>query len=282
MSAYNAAALRMRADLADRIIDEAINAGVTNLEESGIGTLINSMTGRGRVHLTPGQAKTINATIFSIKYFKSQIDVLTAHIFDPKMSPRTKKLALQNLLRLVGVLGGILGTAKLLDPESTDLDPRSNKFGKIYVGKNHNIGINITAGLGGLVTLASRLVPTRHNGKWGLWYKSRKGKYYNMWDKQYGQPEPDDFIVRFIEGKAAPAARIFLNLWKQKKWDGEKPTFKGELEEALKPISMGNVVDVFKSDETENLLLKLILASANLLGVGSQEPKDKPKSEYSK
>jgi len=239
------------------------------------------MTGRGKVHLTPGQSKFTNAAIFSIRYFKSQVDVLTAHAFDKKMSGFAKKKAAQNLLRIVGVIGGVMAVSKMLDPDSVELDPRSGRSGKIWVGKNNQIAIPITAGLSGLVTLASRLIPTKHKGVWGQWYVTSNGKYINMWKGKFGQMTPEMFILRFFQGKASPAARSAINILTQKTWDGSEPTIAGEVGELLKPISATNAWETLQKTEGEGVLLRLILSGLDILGAGTRvedkKTKKKPK-----
>ena len=283
-NAYNGALLRMRADLADRFIEDAMSQGVTDLKESGLGRLTNSMTGRGALHMTKAQAETTNVLLFSVKYFKSQLDVLTAGATDPKTwGTPAQKIAAQNLLRIIGITGGILALAKLLDPNSVDLDPRSTKFGKVYIPVgDKRVGLDITAGYRTLIILASRIVPTMHNGKWGLWYKTKRGKYNNMWESGYGQMQPDDFVVNFMEGKASPAAKTVLNVWKQKKWDGEKPSIKEEALELIKPISITNATELMKETQGEGLLIRLILAGLNMMGASSkvEEPPKKKKKKF--
>jgi hypothetical protein len=267
-SAYNGAALRFRADLADRLIAEAEAMGVDVKDpETGIGTLINSMTGRGKVIITPGQHKTINTTIFSIKYVKSNFDVLTAHVLDRKMGSFAKKKAAQNILKVIGVISGVLTVAKMLDPDSVELDPRSSKFGKIWVGKNHEIGINVTGGLNSLFTLAARITPTFHKGKisWGGWYKDSEGRYVKP--GKFGAMNPLDHIVNFITGKASPVSRVVLDLWKGKNIKGEKITSGGEAVGLMTPIPIQNLYELAKTSAGEEPILFALLSALDLLGV---------------
>ena len=265
-SAFNGAALRLRADIADRIIEEAEAMGVDVKDNAeGIGKLVNSMTGRGAVQLTEGQAKFVNATIFSVRYFKSQVDVLTAHMFDKNVGAFAKKKAAKNLMKLIGVIGGILGTAKMLDPDSVELDPRSTNFGKIMVGENRDIKVNITAGFNTLITLASRIVPTMHNGKWGFWKKTSKG-FVNLGEDKYGIGDPSDVIADFIKGKASPAARILLNIYKGKTYEGEKVTLKTELLGVTTPIALENIMELLKSSAGADPFLIMLLSALDLLG----------------
>ena len=276
MSAYNGAILRMRVDLADKYIAEAESMGVTDLKNSGIGRVINSMTGRGRLPLSGGAADTLNATFFSPRYLKAQLDVLSAGFIDPKVRGTPgQKVAAKNLIRLVATIGGILVLAKLFDDDSTELDPRSSKFGKIYlpVG-DKRVGIDITAGFRIPLILASRiLIPTMHNGKWGFWWKNSKGRYVSLIDKKYGALSAEDFAVFFLEGKLAPLARSGLNMYKQERWDKEEPTLLKEITDLISPISAFNAIETIKEAKDENLIMGLILGGLNMIGVSTTHKK---------
>ena len=267
-SAYNGAALRIRADLADRLITEAESLGVDVKDpNAGIGTLINAMTGRGKVLLTPGQHKLVNTTIFSVKFVKSNFDVLTAHVLDKKMGGFAKKKAAQNILKTIGVISGILAVSKMLDNESVELDPRSSNFGKIMVGKNHEINVNVTAGMNSLLTLASRITPTMHNGKWGFWSKNSKGKYMQLNIGKFGTPDPSEYVADFMKGKVAPIGRLLLDLWKGKNMQGQKITLAGEAVGMVTPIPEQNMFQLAQTSAGENPILFSLLSALDLLGV---------------
>lgn len=267
-SAYNGAALKMRADLADRLIAEAESTGV-DVRESGIGFLINSMTGRGAVELTPGQSKFINVTIFSIKYLKSNLDVLTAHQFDPRVGSFAKKKAAENLGKVIVAIAGLLGTAKLLDPQSVEEDPRSSRFGKIWVGSEHQFGIDVLPGMRSIITLASRIVPTMHNGKWGFWMKNSKGKYTQLGTGKYGVSDPSDLISDFMKNKTAPITRLLLNMWEGRDFKGEKVTVGGEVLRTIQPIPVQNFFEVAKSATGADLILLPILEAFDIIGLNT-------------
>jgi len=268
-SAYNGAALRIRVDLADRLIERAESFGINVKDkEAGLGTLINSMTGRGNVHMTAGQARATNVTIFSVKYVKSQFDVLTAHVFNKKMDFRVKKIAAENLVKVIGTLGGILAVSNLLDDESVEFDPRSSNFGKILVGHRHEYAINISAGLGSMVTLAARMTPHWHNGKWGWWTKTSNGRVVQINTGKYGESNPIDVVINFITGKASPISRVALDLMKGKTYHGKKPTVEGELVSATTPIPVQNIYQMAQQPGNADVLLKVLLTALDLLGVG--------------
>lgn len=272
-SAYNGAALRMRADLADAWIREAEAMGVDVTDKNeNIGVTINSITGRGKVSLfSPQGQKVINAAIFSIKYFKSNLDTLTApvqYLFSAKSGEGSyaRKKAAQNALKTIGAIAGILAIAKVLDPDSVELDPRSSKFGKIWVGEKHDIAINVSIGINSIVTLASRIVPTYHNGKLGGWIKNTKGKYVNWWEGKYGQANGSDLIYSFMKGKASPLAGMFLNYLEAKNRQYEKPTLRGTIITGATPIPIQNFYELSKSSAGADPLLYIILTSLDLLG----------------
>lgn len=279
-SAFQGAALRMRADYADRLIALAEKNGVNmrdRAEASQVGRVVNSSTGRGNIGGLDKYGKTINALAFSIKFLKSNIDTLTAHGAakglaadivgklggsKPTYSAGQKfarQTAAKNLLRITGTLATIYFTANLLNPGSVELDPRSSKFGKIKIG---NVYIDPTGGMGSLVTLASRLTPTLRNGKWGFWYKSATtGKWTDLTAGKYGQLDATDILENFGEGKLSPLAGLARDVWKGKNFQGDKVTPQNALQSLLTPlpIQSGTQINKVQPIDTPEGLSALIL-----------------------
>ena len=270
-SAYNGAALRMRSDIADRVIEQAEALGVdVRSKDAHIGDMINFMTGRGKINLTPGQSRFMNVALFSGKFVKSQVDILTAPIKyaagkKTGEGSYSRKEAALAAVKVIGTIAGVLAISKLLDPDSVEEDPRSSRFGKIWVGSNHDISVNISAGLGSLVTLASRITPTMHNGKIGFWSKNNKGRYVQLNAGKYGVSGPLDVLVDFMSGKASPISRILLDIWKGKNMQGQKVTPTGEATTAITPIPAQNVYQMMQSEA--DALQFSILTTLDLLGV---------------
>lgn len=264
-SAYNGAALRMRADYADKMLKIAERNGVdTNNKEQleAIGNLVNSMTGRGSIGKAETLSKEINALMFSIKYLKSNIDTITAHQFDPKATKFTKKQARKNLARIIAGLGSVYAMAYAANPDSVELDPRSTAFGKIRVG---NRFFDITGGLSSLATLASRVTPTKHNGEWGLWNKSATGKWSRLDEAKFGQRNAEDVFLDFFTGKTAPAASAVRDLWRGQHFDRTKPTLGSIIKKSATPIPVQTVQDLTWEDRA----LDIATIIAEELGVGS-------------
>jgi len=182
------------------------------------------------------------------------------------MSEFARKKAATNTLKIIGSIASILTIAKILDPESVDEDPRSSNFGKILIGDRRKIKIDMTAGMGGIVTLASRIIPTTHRGRWGWWMKNSRGQYTRLGTGEYGVSDPVDQTVSFMEGKAAPIARTFLDYWKGRDYTGQKTNLFSELKQSVTPIAVGNLFDLAKTSAGEEPILFAVLTALDMLG----------------
>lgn len=273
-AAYNGGALRLRADLADRLIAKAEKQGINTLNKEqaqGMGQLISSMTGRGSLGKLEPVSKEINVLFFSIKFLKSNLDTLTAHQFDPKATQFTKSEARKNLISIVATLAFVLTMAKLLDPKSVDQDPRSTNFGKIKILGHW---VDITGGMGSLVTLLSRITPTWHAGKLSFWTKSKNGIYTDLLGGQYGQQTALDVMENFLEGKLSPFAGIVRDIWQGKDYSGQKVTPLGEAQNVGLPLVIQNVQS-FKDSSKESMLSALFLDGLGLsVSPNTQSTKD--------
>jgi hypothetical protein len=257
--AYNGGALRLRADLADRLIKIADKQGINTLnktEAEGMGHLISSLTGRGSLGKAETLSKEINVLLFSVKFFKSNFDTLTAHMLDPKATTFVKKEAAKNLLSIVTSIASILTVAKFLNPNNVEEDPRSTNFGKIKVFGHW---VDITGGMASLITLASRLVPSKHDGEWGIWNKSSTGKWTNLIAGAYGQQTALDVFENFWEGKLSPVAGLVRDLWKGSNFQGDKVTLKNSLQNLFVPISIQNYKQLKDDPQSSSLLGSMIL-----------------------
>lgn len=256
-AAFNTGALYMRKRLADTVIREAEEKGINMLDEANataFGKLVSSMTGRGEIGRLSTIGEEVNVLLFSVRFLKSNLDTLTAHRFDRTMTPEAKKLALKNLMKIAAGISGIMALADMMQPGSVEWDPRKGRFGKIRIGR---YDFDITGGMGGLVTFASRLL-SKHNGEWGMWkYSSNTGKWTKLNDAVYGQESGLDFIERFFEGKMSPAAGAVRDLAKGTNFEGDKPTFENTLKNMFIPISAQNIMDGLAQGNDGLLMMSL-------------------------
>lgn len=273
--AFSGGAMRMRADLADLLIPKAEEFGLSMIngkDARGVGRLINGMTGRGYIGGASGKA--VNVLFFSIKFFKSNFDTLTGHtLWQGDLSPQGKaflrKEAATNLVKIAGTTAAIMATAYALNPDSTSLDPRSTKFGKIKI---NDTTIDFTGGMGSLITLASRLVPTLHNGKWSWWTKNKKGQYVDLHSGKYGQATPWDALLSFFAGKLAPIPGVFRDVLEGQTYSGKKPTILNETTGAVTPLPIQTYFDLRSNPNAAPLLLGMI---ADGLGFSTFTPPKK-------
>jgi hypothetical protein len=259
-SAFNGMALIMRADYADRVIARAEKYGkdMSNPDEArGSGKLVNSMTGRGSIGKLDVIGNEINTAIFSIKFLKSNIDVLTAHIFDPTMGKFEKIEAAKNLAGIVVTTSAILFTANQLFPDSVDWDPRSANFGKIRIGDTR---FDVSGGMASIITLASRITPTIHDGEWGFYSKSSTtGKVTKLNSGKWGSMTVMDIINNYWQGKLSPIAGALRDVWKGETFGGQKITPTGLATQLLTPLPIQTFLELKNNPNSANLLLSMIL-----------------------
>jgi hypothetical protein len=123
------------------------------------------------------------------------------------------------MVQIAAELAGVYMTANMLSPGSVELDPRSSKFGKI---KYKDTTFDPTGGMASLVTLASRLMPTVHNGKLGWFTKNAKGEVTEIGTGKYGVKNAMDVFFDFWEGKLAPYTGLIRDILKGTDFQGRK------------------------------------------------------------
>lgn len=265
-SAYNGAALRMRADLADILIKRAEENGLNMkdaTEAKSVGRLINSMTGRGYLGRLEPVADVLNQAFFSPRYIKSQWDAITGYQLTMKITPFARRVALENFGKTLAGLGGLLTLANTIQPESVTFDPRSTNFGKIII---NGISYDVTGGIPGIGRLLAQTFPTEHNGKRGFWKQTAKGRWVHLDSGKFGQDDAVDNILNFVEGKASPAMSVGLDVIRQKDFDGKKPTAQSIAKNLTVPLPAMTFNDLMKSEATEGE--KIVANMLSFLGIG--------------
>lgn len=257
-TAYEGFIFRQRADIFDKYIDIAKKSGINvdNKEQlQSIGKLVNSLTGRGNLGKLEPIANTVNNVFFSPRFLKSHLDVLTAHAFDPKVSPFAKKQAAINLAKVISGTASILGVAHAINPKSVELDPRSSDFGKIRVG---NTRFDVTGGMSSIATLSARLLSqSTKSATTGVVKKLNSG---------YGSPTGMDVATDFFANKLSPAASVVKDLIKQEDFNGNKPTVPGELKNLFVPLPITTFKELRDDPRSANVLLGIL---ADGLGIST-------------
>lgn len=257
--AYNGAALRMRADLADKFIEQAEKQGIDMLNDKvqaeSIGKLVNSMTGRGNIGKLEVFGKEVNAALFSVKYLKSNWDFLTAHAFDSSMSKYAKKQASMNLVKTIGVTAGVLALADQLWPGSVDYDPRSANFGKIKIGATR---FDVTGGMSSIAVLAARVAT-------GEKKNSTTGKVTSLTSGKFGSSSRWDELLQFGQNKSSPAAGAVISWMRGKDFKGEKPTLESTAKSLVTPLPIPTWQELTTNPDAADPVVSMILSQ---LGIG--------------
>jgi hypothetical protein len=265
--AYVGAAHRMRADLADQLLEKAQKAGVDiddaeQLEK--IGKLINSMTGRGHLGKAEGGADVLNNLFFSPRNWKSNIDTITAHQFQKgtnvfnrdKSAKFVRKEAAQNLVKMIAVVGATMAAAENFKPGSVEKDPRSSDFGKIKIG---NTRFDVSGGMASIATVATRLA-TRETKS------STTGQVTKLNGDEFGARSTWDVLMDYAEGKMSPGAGAIKQVLTGKNFIGEKVTPGSFAKDLFMPLPVSNYEELKNDPKSANTLIAMI---SDGLGVGT-------------
>ncbi len=239
-AAYNGAALRMRADLADKYFKMAEEQGINlkNKDEAqGIGTMVNSLTGRGNLGKAEALSNEANKIFFSIRFLKSNYDILTGHSLGKGLkSSFARKQAAINTLKVVGGIATTMYLADKLSPGSVDI---KKHLGKIKIG---NTWVDISGGAGSVAQLASNIYERLNN---------QKGKH--------GEQTGMDVVWQFLEGKLSPIAGVARDYLKGRTYSGKKPTALGEAKNVVTPLPAQTFQQIQSNPKVSNDLLLMIL-----------------------
>jgi len=258
-AAYTGFVHRMRADVFDKYVEIAEKNGVDvndPVQLKAIGKLVNSLTGRGDLGFAEPAANVANNIFFSPRFFKSQLDVLSAHQFQKGVTPFVRKQAAINLVKIVGGTAAVLATANALMPGSVEKDTRSSDFGKIKVG---NTRFDVSGGMGSILTLAMRVLTNSSKS-------ASTGMITDLGSGKFGSQTRLDVLYNFAEGKASPILASFLNFARGTDKVGNKTTIGGEAINLLAPLPFTNSYELYKDPKSAGVLVGTI---ADALGIGT-------------
>ena len=269
---FNGAALRLRADYADKIIGKAEEMGINALDPvqaKGLGTLVNSMTGRGDIGRLTQIGDHVNTAFFSIRFLKSNFDTLTMHrlgfaIDDLSTRAFVRRQAAANLLKIVGGTAAILTIANALQPGSVETDPRSTNFGKIKIGATT---FDITGGMASLLVLAARLATNESKS-------ATTGRVVPLGTGKFGSQTRMDVMDNFWQGKLSPIAGAFRDVFKGTDFNNNKVTPASVLANMTTPLPVQTMQDLMNNPKSAPFLAAMILDG---LGFSTYTPQVKKK-----
>jgi hypothetical protein len=260
--AYNAGAMRIRADLADKMISYGEKKGLNMLDKvnaDAMGSFVGSFTGRGDLGKSEVLASDLGTILFSPRFFKSQLDTLGYAIgLSGMKGPDAIRLkAAQETWTYIAATAGILAVADMAG--ITEPDPRSSDFGSIIVG---DVKIDVTGGSRSLVSLIAKLTT-------GKYKQSVTGIITPTRDNA------QQAFGSYILNKSAPIPSAAMQLINREYFGGETPSFRTPsgiatfVRQIATPISTQTLEEAIATQDSG--LEILIYVTADFFG-GSTRP----------
>lgn len=236
-----------------------LGRALTPEELQSIAYVANSITGRGSLGRLEAISGHLNKLFFSARYISSQLDTF-AMPFNRSLTPFARQEALKSSVATLGSIAAIMATASAFG--EVEGDPRSTNFGKMRIEGTNN-WVDLTAGIGSYITLASR----QYTGE----SVDSKGRVVKLGDpKVYKGSTRTDVAFQWFENKLAPAPSLVNQVYgKGELYGGDKPTVPRVATELLVPISLANMIDYMSKEETATALL---MGASDILGASVKTP----------
>jgi hypothetical protein len=268
-AAYSGFLHRMRADLFKKyyLIAEKTGININSKKElEGLGALVNSLTGRGKL---PGQAEAassfLNLMMFSPRNLQSHVDFLTA-FRGRDVSNFAKKEMSKALLKTTLGLGTIMATSiALWGKDSVETDFRSSNTGKLKVG---NEIYDITGGMATVPVLATRLATVLSNTflktDFANVKNAKTGKLKQLNKGNFAEQTGKDVLFDFFENKSSPILTVFLDALEDENFNGENVTVGNSIKTLFGPLTGTSLYERIKGGDMDLVKLSLITALETL------------------
>jgi hypothetical protein len=237
---FKNSAVRMRTELYKTLRAVNVSRGVemTSEQIKGLGKVINSVNARGDIGRF--NSSFLRLLMWSPKMLKADLDILTAHQFSD-IPKEQKRIALDNLVKIIIATVIIEGLVTANDDESTEFNPLSSDFLKLKFGDTR---ISFLRGVPGLIVLTARML----SGK----YKSSTTGETKDFGAGFGETSRFDSVLEFFVNKAPPSTRSLVDVLRGRNFKGEAPTASSILIQAGVPISFQNVIELNKNPSIDN------------------------------
>ncbi len=255
-----------RLGLFENMYNKAVKEGVEITPEltKSIAEVANSITGRGSLGKLESVSGTINKILYSGRYVKSAIDTFTMP-FNQKLDPFARKEAMKSSIATLSTIATLMYTASLFTDVETD--PRSSKFGKMKIPGSKDRWIDLTAGIGSYITLASRFSGKSKSSTTGKITKlNERDKSGNL---KFNTTTIFDVVTDFLANKTSPALSTAIQFAKGRDYTGKKPTIGSSALNLATPISVGNIYESFASEDSK--VAKFIAGIADILGASQTD-----------
>ena len=257
--AFTNSAIRMRTGIYDLMKKIGTDNGVKwdNVQIKDVGTMINSLTARGKIGQKAG---IVDLVLWAPRMLKGNYDVLTGHTLGMGLETSfARKQAALNWVKIISEAAMVITLANAIKPGSAETNPTSSDFGKIKVG---NTRIDYTGGAGSLITLASRIYA---GGS-----KSSTTGVFTKYGAGFGQSSAFDAVIDFLSNKVNPPVKVVIDYLKGQNFQGNVPTITSEGYSAFMPIVAQNIIGL-KDNHSADQILGVI---SDFFGGNSQSYQD--------
>ena len=252
--AFTNSGVRMRTELYKTLRALKISQGteMTTEQVKGLGKVINSLSARGNIGRL--NSPITRLLMWAPSMLKADFDIMTGHQFSdiPKAD---KKIAFDNLVKIIIATVFIETIATLNDDEKTELDPRSSDFLKLKFGDTR---ISFLRGVAGLIVLTAKMIT-------GQTKSATTGEISDL-ESGFGKTSRFDTLLNFFVNKAPPSTRSLIDITRGRDFKGDTPTFSSILMQTGVPISVQNVIELVKNptiDQTFGTILDFFGFSSN-------------------
>lgn len=239
-----------RMSLFEDMVNKAAKDGVELTPQlyKDLAKVANSITGRGSLGKLEASSETINKIFYSGRFIKSQLDTFTMP-FNTSLDITARKEAMKSSLSNLSTIGALMATASLFT--EVESDPRSSKFGKMKVPGSKDTWIDLTAGLGSYITLASRVATQQSKS-------ATTNKVSELNSGKFGSTTSFDVVSNWLTGKLSPAPSTAVQFLKGSDYSGKKPTIAGSALNLATPITAGNALQIFSDEDTGTALISTV------------------------
>ncbi len=220
----------------------------------------NSITGRGGLGKLERNSEFINKIFYSGRYIRSNLDTFIMP-FNTSLSKEARAEAMRVSVRNLGTMAALMGTASTFT--DVEWNPLSSRFGKFKLPGSDK-WIDLTAGLGSYITLATREALNKTKDK-------KTGKIKTLGDpKQYKADDRLDIAINFITSKFAPAPSTVAQVLRGSDYEGNKPTLGSVSKNLAVPITVNNIAKTFIENKDEDWA-KIVSSITEILGLSSSK-----------
>lgn len=274
---------KMRVDLFEQGADVLNSMGITfennPKEYEGLASVVNNMTGRGKLGKLLGvdledAAPVFNSLFFSPRLIASRLNLLNPAYY-AKLPKYARKMALKDMAKFATFGVTLLSLLKLsfgCDDDckncegciQVETDPRSSDFGKIKIGDTR---YDIWGGFQSYVRVAAQLLTAQS--------KSTQSGDINSLDGEgaFGR-DRSDVLSTFTRNKLSPIPATVVDLFKRRDAVGNPVTLSSIAQNNLLPLIYNDVQEAVKEDGYK-ALFTVGIPSAFGVGVNTYTPREK-------